>query len=82
MRNFFENAMDKVEDGMIRTSLTVKNEIRKANAVLAGEEGDMVQTVIIVAVFAMIAVAVMAVLGGAIRDKGEQAAEVIQSASF
>ena len=82
MRNYFENVMGKVEDGMIRASLTVKNEIRKANAVLAGEEGDMVQTVIIVAVFAMIAVAVMAVLGGAIRDKGEQAAEVIQSASF
>ena len=42
----------------------------------------MTQTIIIVAVFAMIAVAVMGVLGKAISEKGDQAAQIIQSASF
>ena len=82
MRQFFDNAADKIETGLIMADVAVKNEVRKANEILAGEEGDMTQTIIIVAVFAMIAVAVMGVLGKAISEKGEQASQVIQSASF
>ena len=82
MRQFFENAADKVETELIMADMAVKNEVRKANKILSGEEGDMTQTIIIVAVFAMIAVAVMAVLGNAIKAKGDEAANIIQSASF
>ena len=77
-----QSAADKIETGLIMADVAVKNEVRKANEILAGEEGDMTQTIIIVAVFAMIAVAVMGVLGKAISEKGDQAAQIIQSASF
>lgn len=82
MKRFFEKVADVIENKMIEANLVVKNEVERAGRILAGEEGSLVETIIIVAILAGAAVAVMVTLGGAIQEKGNEAKDIIQSASF
>ncbi len=73
---------DVVETGLIVTRFKISEAIRKTIALVReGEEGaNTIEVVIAVAVFAAIAVAVFGRFRTAIMNKGESAANIIESA--
>ena len=83
MSNLMETAYDKVETSLIRANLWFKKKIAEpAQNYLKNEDGDIVQTIIILAVFAVITVAVVKINGDAVRNKGNEAANTIQGATW
>lgn len=83
MSNFMDAAYDKVESSLIRASLWFKRKVSEpAKEFLRNEDGDIVQTIIILAVFAVITVAVVKVIGDAVKSKGDEAAKTIQDATW
>lgn len=83
MSNFMDVAYDKVESSLIRANLWFKRKVvEPAQDYLKNEDGDIVQTIIILAVFAVITVAVVKIIGDAVRNKGNEAANTIKGATW
>jgi len=75
--------MDKVENTLIGASIWFKRKVAEpAKEYLRNEDGDIVQTIIILAVFAVITVAVVNIIGKAVKSKGDEAAKTIMDATF
>lgn len=83
MSNLMDRAYDSLETSLIRANLWFKRKIAEpAKEYLRNEDGDIVQTIIILAVFAVITVAVVKVIGDAVKSKGDEAAKTIQDATW
>lgn len=82
MYQAYSKISEAVENALVRADFAVKEGARSVKQTLAEEKGSMVEYIIIVAVVASVAIIVMALLGGAIRQKGQDAADLIQNATF
>lgn len=59
-----------------------RNVVEPAARFIRNEDGDVVQTVLIVALFAMIAVAFAAIIGNAVKGKATEASDIIMGAEW
>ena len=76
------NLLDAVENTLIKADFFVKEGVSNVKESLSEEKGSMVEYIIIIAVVASVAVIVMTLLSNAIKSKGDQAAELINNATF
>lgn len=82
MINFIDEAKDRIELGLIGLSLwTKRNIVEPVRDSLNNEDGDIVQTVIILALFAILAVAVVNVIGKAVSNQANNAVNTIDNAN-
>ena len=82
MINFIDEARDRIELGLIGLSLwTKRNIIEPVRDSIDNEDGDIVQTVIILALFAILAVAVVNVIGKAVSNQANNAVNTIDNAN-
>ena len=82
MYQAYSKISEAVENALVRADFAVKEGARSVKQTLAEEKGSMVEYIIIVAVVASVAIIAMALLGGAIRQKRQDAADLIQNATF
>lgn len=73
---------DRLELFLIGKKNLLVRKKEQLNDFMNDEDGSVVDTVIIMAIVALIAVAVMGLLGGALKGKAQDASNVIGSASF
>ena len=82
MGQAYGKVTEAVENTLIKADFLAKEGLRNMKKSLSEERGSMVEYIIIIAVVASVAVIVMGVLSRAISDKGNQAADLINNATF
>ena len=79
MGEFFMNAADACDDLLIGAKLRFRKHVVEPVAeALRNEDGDIVQTVIILAIFATLAVVVVTTIGTAIKGKADDVQNAIE----
>lgn len=74
MRNLIEMGHEKIENALISAKLKVSRAVDKF---LNNEDGDIIQTVIIIAILATLTIVVVVLIGNATKSRAQDAADAI-----